>query len=197
LAPHELVLQKPLVQDVIPRQGGFIAERQLAARDVSTSDVDPRRVDFQSAAHSVSIEHCIDDNTRHPMFANLTKSPADVCPTLSQEAMFPSDWHEVSHATAAKALRDSRNFYQLKQYDQAIELLHMAIRLDADNAEYHFVLAIIQYQRGRNDEAEQSVITAVALEEQQPVENWGDSMQRFQGAARVWLEDTRRRLRTQ
>ena len=111
--------------------------------------------------------------------------------------MFPSDWHEVSHATAAKALRDSRNFYQLKQYDQAIELLHTAIRLDADNAEYHFVLAIIQYQRGRNDEAEQSVITAVALEEQQPVENWGDSMQRFQGAARVWLEDTRRRLRTQ
>ncbi len=58
-------------------------------------------------------------------------------------------------------------------------------------------MAIIQFQRGQSDEAEQSVVTAVALEQQQPLENWGESMQRFQGAARVWLEDTRRRMRTQ
>lgn len=197
LAPHEMVLQKPLVQNLVARQGGLSAERQFAARDVSTSDVVPRRVDSHNAAYPVSIEHCIDESDRRPTFADLAKTSAVVCPTLSQEATFPSDWHDVSHAMASKALHDSRGFYQLKKYDRAIESLHTAIRLDANNAEYLFVLAIIQYQLGRSDEAEQSVMTAVALEERQPVENWGDSMQRFQGAARVWLEDTRRRMRTQ
>jgi Flp pilus assembly protein TadD len=103
----------------------------------------------------------------------------------------------VSQTLAARALRDGRDFYQARDYDRAIHAIQTAIRLDPENAELHFILAIIQYQQGRRREATQSVAAAVALEEQQPLPNWGRSMQRYQGAARVWLEETRRQLHIQ
>ena len=192
LVPRSVVLNKPFGQvssGSSPRLSDNGLRAGVEARTVVAKSP-PRRLTRDRAvvtfAGLESIGHSL---------AVVDRTPTRQRPALVEHAAFPSDWEEVSRSLAATALREGRNYYQLGNYDLAIQSVQIATRLEPDNAEHHFVLAIIQYQQGLGDEAIRSVETAVALERHQPVEDWGRSMQRFQGTARVWLEDARRRLR--
>jgi Tfp pilus assembly protein PilZ len=193
LVPRPMVLNKPFGQVSSGSSSGPSASGLHAGMEPSsvlTNSPAQRRL-----ARDPAVVTPLDvESIRHAL-ASIDRTPTRQRPGLANRAAFPSDWEEVSQSLAATALREGRNFFQLGNYDQAMQSLQIATRLEPDNAEHHFVLAIIQYQQGLGDEAIRSVETAVALERHQPVEDWGRSMQRFQGTARVWLEDARRRLR--
>jgi Tfp pilus assembly protein PilZ len=207
VSDNPLAIDAPLVPRNVAAKTFFAANEiplpsdtgwQVVAGVFSASEVGSTLVTVQAPFPTSTGKPCRNEMTLEgPARATLNRVPARTSPILSQQALFPSDWDEVSQSIAVKSLAASRNLYQHRKYDEAIEALRTAIRFDGDNAEYHFVLAIIQYQLGLSEIAEQSVVTAVALEEHRPVENWGESMQRFQGAPRVWLEDARRRISTQ
>ena len=78
-------------------------------------------------------------------------------------------------------------------YGSAIAELNESIHRDPENPEHQYVLAYLQRRAGQVDEAQKTIQTARALEEQRSISSWGRLMELFQGPSRVWLEDARRK----
>ena len=82
------------------------------------------------------------------------------------------------------------NFNKGLQAEAARELL-LAIKQDPNDPALYYLLAYIQHNAGQVDAAERTVQRAVELEAAQPIRNWGQMMERYQGASRRWLEAAR------
>jgi hypothetical protein len=133
-------------------------------------------------------------NHHRPRPASLARTASTRQLTPSNRAAFFHVSNEASRQQATRSFHRARDFYILGQYDLAASVLERAIQDDVTNAEYRYFLAMIQFQRKQFDEAERSIIKAVELERERPVTPWGQKMERYQGATRVWLEQTRLRV---
>jgi tetratricopeptide (TPR) repeat protein len=114
---------------------------------------------------------------------------------LNARATMPEVSDTPSPDQAMKAFRVARNYYNLQQFERAKVAIQAAILADPANAEYRYLLAMIQYQLRQPEQAEQNVVEAVGLERERPIAAWGGAMERYQGEARVWLENMRSKAR--
>lgn len=84
------------------------------------------------------------------------------------------------------------NAFWAGQYEGATAAFQDAKSADPTNAKCAYFLALSHYRAGRMSEAEQALTAAVELERHVPIADWGRSMERIQGAERLWLENARR-----
>jgi tetratricopeptide (TPR) repeat protein len=150
-----------------------------------------------------SWSRCTETDRRNPILGDensISQSPLnrqDVKLDRSEGAgpALPPTPAGLGHARAKEAFRRARDLYHLREYDEAAEAFHTALRYDETNALYAYVLAMAYYQLRRYEQAERYVQKAVELERTQPVSDWGMTMQRYQGGVRVWLEGVRNQAR--
>lgn len=86
--------------------------------------------------------------------------------------------------------------YRSGEFAQAAAVFQNALAEAPADAKYAYFHAIALYQAGQTDDAWKSLATAVKLESQNPIGNWGRTMERVQGPTRIWLEEGRRQLAT-
>lgn len=74
----------------------------------------------------------------------------------------------------------------------ALRSFDAAAAAEPQNALYHYYRALAFYNMQGADAAGEWLRHAVEIERQSPVKNWGRSMERVQGRARLWVEQARR-----
>jgi len=107
----------------------------------------------------------------------------DVTPTAAARA--------VNNPHAIVAYNRGYDLYRKRQYALAAAAFQEAMRENAANPLYRYTLALAQYQMGQRDAALQSAKRGRELERTQPIAGWGNQMQSYQGAPRLWLEKLR------
>ncbi len=162
LAPHTIALRKRDAQTAVPRQDYLPMQPLIAGHEISAALADTRRVNIQALAVARNASPYNGQDPPDAPAARLAKSTVNLCPASSSRASMPSNWRAVRLTWAARAFRECRTFCGQQQYEKAAEAVRTAIRFDEANAEYHYVLAIIQYQLEQYGEAERSVETAAA-----------------------------------
>ncbi len=84
--------------------------------------------------------------------------------------------------------------YRNGRFQEAAESFRSALNSVPTNAKYAYYHAAALHQAGLEAEATDALAKAAALDRQSPVAQWGQTMQRIQGATRIWLEQGRKSL---
>lgn len=92
---------------------------------------------------------------------------------------------------ATQLAQKASDRYHRGDFAAAADRFQQASDLDATNPFYVYLTALAEYQSGEFDDARRSLIHAAELERSNPIKNWGAIMRRYQGRARVWLEQSR------
>lgn len=81
--------------------------------------------------------------------------------------------------------------YRDNDMNDALQAFDASIAAEPQNALYVYYRALAIYNLQGADAANDSLATAVELERQTPVAQWGKRMERVQGRARIWIEQAR------
>lgn len=123
-------------------------------------------------------------------------APSDSEPAQSKRLVPDKSADETpagSDFNKARAFRDqSDTYFRRGQLTEAVAAQQSAVRFDPQNAALAYVLAYLQHRLGQIDAAQQTVQIANELDQKQPVSNWGQLMENYQGPSRIWLENARR-----
>ena len=84
------------------------------------------------------------------------------------------------------------NAFRSHSLTDAVGAFDMAVEAEPDNAFYWYYRALTLFDLGNADAAGEALQKAVALEQDQPIANWGKRMERVQGRNRNWVENARR-----
>jgi tetratricopeptide (TPR) repeat protein len=79
-----------------------------------------------------------------------------------------------------------------RELNNALALFEAAIAAEPDNALYQYYLAMTLFGLSGAEAGQEALVRAVALEQQQPIADWGKRMEREQGRGRAWVEKARR-----
>jgi tetratricopeptide (TPR) repeat protein len=74
---------------------------------------------------------------------------------------------------------------------EALQAFETAANAEPTNALYRYHLALALYDLSRTEAAQEALSTAVNLERDEPIADWGKRMERVQGRGRVWVERAR------
>ncbi len=96
---------------------------------------------------------------------------------------------DITKAKEAFVVGD--RFYRNSHFDKARSAFQTAVKYDSQNALHYYLLAMTHYQLRQFQEAESAVQNAIRLEKEWPIENWGSRLSRYQGRARLWVEQLR------
>ncbi len=124
---------------------------------------------------------------------HVMPTPLTALPEHSLEVFADPTDEQVRRAAAF--YQRGANFYRQGQLQQAAQALSATAENDRGNPLYVYVLAMIQYKMNQVEDANRNVDKAAGLEQNRAIDNWGQAMQRYQGRARVWLEQTRAKAR--
>ncbi len=91
----------------------------------------------------------------------------------------------------ADLFAEAGELYRRNDLPAAVALFRRAAELDRHNALYLYLAALAEYRSGRTTAAHRLLAAAIQLEQSRPINNWGTTMQRYQGRARLWLETGR------
>jgi tetratricopeptide (TPR) repeat protein len=126
-------------------------------------------------------------------------------PGLEPNALF--EWLRASsiQPSATSATEDRKRaeqwvqqggqLYRAGRYEEAVAAFGSAIQHDSQNPLYYYLLAMSQYEAKQRDDARRSANAALALERTSPIASWGQLVSRYQGPARLWVEELRRQAR--
>jgi hypothetical protein len=152
-----------------------VADGVMSAASVNETDLDAAPATQEAAPSSTpEIEH----------------SPPKRQAIPAQVAEGTRPVHEDLLQARRAFIRGDRD-YRAGRYSDALSSFQEAVRHDADNPLYHYLLALVQYRSGQVADAQLTLDTAIALERQHPIANWGQTLMRYQGEARIWLERRR------
>lgn len=119
-------------------------------------------------------------------------APSIATPRIVVQDVTPTEAARAeNNPHAIVAYNRGYDLYRKRQYALAAAAFQEAMREDAANPLYHYTLALAQYQMGQRDVALQSAKRALELERTRPIARWGNQMQSYQGAPRLWLEKLR------
>ncbi len=119
------------------------------------------------------------------------ESPAVSAPPVPE--ISPAEAKAADHA--AERLRQGRAALLANDVAAAITAFEASLAIDDRQPLAYYMLALAQFQSNQGDEASANVRRAARLENERPIAGWGRVMQRFQGTARLWLENARREAR--
>jgi tetratricopeptide (TPR) repeat protein len=83
--------------------------------------------------------------------------------------------------------------YRNRSLSEALSQFELAAEAEPSNAFYQYHRALALYELAGAEAANKALDEAVASELREPVESWGQQMERVQGPARVWVEKARRK----
>ena len=83
------------------------------------------------------------------------------------------------------------DLYRSGRFEEAAERFHGAVQAAPGDAKYAYFHAAALHRAGHGSEAADALTLAVQAEERAPIANWGRTLERIQGATRVWLEQNR------
>jgi hypothetical protein len=122
--------------------------------------------------------------------------PATTPPPAEVDAKATS--HQASFRLASQALAGGAGEYArgLRSYwdgkmNEAIAAFDSASDAEPQNALYQYYRALAYYNMAGPEGASDWLAQAVDAERQAPIKNWGKSMERVQGPARLWVERAR------
>jgi tetratricopeptide (TPR) repeat protein len=116
--------------------------------------------------------------------------PAEVdAQTTGHQTSFRLASQTQASGTAAYA-RGLRSYWD-GNMSEAIAAFDAASAAEPENALYQYYRALAYYNVAGPEGASDWLAQAVEAERQAPVKNWGKSMERVQGSARLWIERAR------
>lgn len=102
--------------------------------------------------------------------------------------MLISNAQQDGSAAFAKGMTAFRS----RSLTEAVGSFETAAAAEPNNAIYQYHLALALYDLNGAEVASDALQRAVALEQREPIENWGKRMERIQGRSRAWIEAARR-----
>ena len=127
---------------------------------------------------------------------SASPSAGDLNPTIKKTETFPDRSAIYRPVTYQEG---NRKLFQLGldvfwqgDYERALVLFTAAAQVGPSDPLRRYFLAVTQRQMGQSVQARQTLLTAVELERQSPVANWGKRTERLQGPHRLWIEGSRR-----
>lgn len=106
----------------------------------------------------------------------------------NHRSVFSTVGYQQDVASAADAL----NWFRAGSYDEARDAFTRVSASEPTDAMHLYWLALSQWRAGDEVTAGQTLNSAVAVEREHPVANWGKRMERIQGRQRLWIEKARR-----
>lgn len=122
---------------------------------------------------------------------NKSSTPAKITAELPQAVSPDPERVNRDRRRADTKSTDGGRLYRRGQYELAVKEFRAAALLDRSNPRHYYLLALALYQTHRTDVALRSVKRGVELESRRPLRDWGTLMSRYQGPARLWLEQVR------
>jgi tetratricopeptide (TPR) repeat protein len=123
-----------------------------------------------------------------PPAASPPPAEVDAQATNHQTAFrLASQTHGNGTAAYGRGLRSYRD----GNMTEAIAAFDAAAAAEPENALYQYYRALAYYSMAGPEGAADWLAQAVDAERQAPIKNWGKSMERVQGSARLWVERAR------
>lgn len=156
-------------------------------------------IDTQSSQQpsTQETEPVVEQDSLDPIVATESVAASQFEPeedTEAEQEPEPEPSVVLDPKAAIAAFVQGQDYYRRRQFSHAVDAFLTAANNDPENPLYRYFLALSQFELGKNAEAQQSAEAAARLERLRPISNWGTTLQRYQGAARIWLENTRRKL---
>jgi hypothetical protein len=114
-------------------------------------------------------------------------------PRISEPILQQGIPRSIEDQRVRQTAQEGIGLYWAGQYGHAKQRLEVAHLAERRNPIYLYFLGLCEYQLGDRESASMLVRQAARLEASHPIRTWGTTMERCQGATRVWLEEERRK----
>jgi hypothetical protein len=144
---------------------------------------------------STAVPATSDRITNEKVISDQPAGDPEPAPPQDKEARAPGRVHfrlTGMRQDGSAEFKKGLTAFRAKTFSEALGSFESAIAIEPDNALYHYYQAMTLFNLNGPEAGQESLSRAVALEQEQPITDWGKRLEREQGRARAWVEKARR-----